>query len=212
MKNLILWVLGALLYLGSVCKSPAQTDEIQQLLLNVEKLDQLREMLDNMKDKYQILSQGYNQVKGIAEGSFQLHEAFLNRLLRVNPRVRNYHKVAEIVQLQLALIRGMTKAKQELRRRDFLQEQELIQVEQLYGAWSKSSLHLLEELMLVLSDNQLQMNDWERIQAIDRVHEAVLELNKGAARFSGSLGQLGDMRTLKSQEIQSLQLLFGNEK
>ena len=191
-----------------LCK--AQTDEVQQLLLNVEKLDELREMLDKMKDKYQILSQGYNRVKSIPEGNFNLHKAFLDRLIQVNPKVRGYYKVGEIIQLQVGLIRGIAKTRQEFRVENLLTEQEFGQVDRLFGVWSNSSLHLLEELMLILSDNQLQMDDWERIKAIDRVHASVLDLSKGVGMFSNSLAQLGEMRRMKSREIQTLQLVLGD--
>ncbi|MBS4040998.1 MAG: hypothetical protein KGZ81_10425 [Flavobacteriales bacterium] len=189
----------------------AQTDEIQQLLLNVEKLDQLKEMLDNMQEKYRILSQGYQQIKGIAEGNFQLHQAFLDRLVRVNPNVRAYYKVGEIIQLQIGLVRGIEDARTHFQLGDYLQDKEFQQVNRLLGTWSKSSFHLLEELMLILSDNQLQMDDGERIQAIDRVHESLSELSKGVGKFSNSLSQLGELRKSKSQDLQTLQTLLGSE-
>ncbi|MHA7129257.1 hypothetical protein [Algoriphagus namhaensis] len=192
-------------------KAQAQTDEVQQLLLNVEKLEQLREMLENMREKYQILSQGYQQIKGIAEGNFTLHQSFLNRLVQVNPQVRAYHKVGEILDIQVGLIRGLAKVRKEMEWADFLQEGEFVQIDRLFGIWSRSSLNLLEELFLVLSDNTLQMDDWERIEAIDRVHRSVVELSQGVAMFSNSLSQLGHLRSKKSAEIQTVQSLLGNE-
>lgn len=208
-KTSILYILAGL-FLISGLPAKAQSDEVQQLLLNVEKLDQLREMLDNMRDKYRILTQGYNQVKGIAEGNFNLHQAFLNRLVQVNPKVKSYYKVGEIIELQLGLIQGLAKARREFRVTDFLQEQEFVQVDRLFTVWSRSSLHLLEELVLILADNQLHMDDWERIQAIDRLHLAVLDLNKGVAMFSNSLSQLGAMRSMNAHEIKTLESLFGD--
>ena len=209
-RLLILLVSGIWLGVGTP-SAQAQSDEVQQLLLNVEKLEQLRGILDNMREKYQILTQGYNRVKGIAEGNFKLHEAFLNRLVEVNPNVKAYYKVGEILDLQLGLIRNLAKARREFRMADYFQEQELGQIDLLFGSWSQSSLNLLEELFLVLSDHELQMDDWERIQAIDRVHLAVLELGKGAAMFSGSLSRLGTLRAMKSGEILTLQTLIGDE-
>jgi hypothetical protein len=192
-------------------KVSAQTDEVQQLLLNVEKLDQLREMLDNMRDKYQILTQGYNQVRNVAEGNFTLHEAFLNRLVQVNPKVRTYYKVGEIIRMQSQFLEGIVQAKREFRLGNFLEEREMQQVERMFGQLSSSSLSLLEELMLILSDSQLQMNDFERIQAIDRVHGSTMELGKGVRRFSNSLGQLSEIRKSKLAEFKTLENLINHE-
>lgn len=211
MRNLCYRFVMVILLLISGPIAKAQSDEVQQLLLNVEKLNQLKHMLENMKDKYLIIRQGYNQVKGIAEGNFNLHQAFLNRLLKVNPNVRAYYKVGEIVELQISLIRGMAKVKQEFRWSDFLEEQEFAQVDRLFSVWSRSSLNLLEELLLILSDNQLEMGDWERIEAIDRLHASVLNLSKGVAMFANSISELGDLRNMKSRELTTLQTLFGDE-
>ncbi len=211
MRNLCYRFIMVILLLISGPIAKAQSDEVQQLLLNVEKLNQLKDMLENMKDKYLIIRQGYNQVKGIAEGNFNLHQAFLNRLLKVNPNVRAYYKVGEIVELQISLIRGMAKVKQEFRWSDFLEEQEFAQVDRLFSVWSRSSLNLLEELLLILSDNQLEMGDWERIEAIDRLHASVLNLSKGVAMFANSISELGDLRNMKSRELTTLQTLFGDE-
>mgnify|MGYP005753212279 CR=1 FL=1 len=204
-----------ILFLGlslafSMPQAQAQTDEVQQLLLNVEKLEQLREMLDNMRSKYQIISQGYSQIKGIAEGNFKLHQAFLDRLVQVNPTVKGYYKVGEIIDLQVRMIQHLAQAKREFRMADFLREQEFGQIDRLLSTWSRSSLDLLEELFLILSDNELQMEDWERIQAIDRVHLSVLEMRKGIVLFSQSIKQLGELRSANSKEILTLQMILRN--
>ena len=77
----ILWVI-LYSYSGQVV---AQSTEIQQLLLNVEKLAQLKKILGNMKKGYEIISTGYNTIKDISKGNFNLHEAFLDALMQVSP-------------------------------------------------------------------------------------------------------------------------------
>ncbi|HUQ67577.1 MAG TPA: hypothetical protein VM101_15550, partial [Flavitalea sp.] len=51
----------------------SQSDEAQQLLLNVEKLTQLKKILNDMYKGYKIVSKGYNTIKDISEGNFDLH-------------------------------------------------------------------------------------------------------------------------------------------
>lgn len=64
LNNLKLLLLG-LLFMASF-RGHAQSAEIQQLLLNVEKLSQLKNILTDMKKGYTIISNGYNSVKNIA--------------------------------------------------------------------------------------------------------------------------------------------------
>jgi hypothetical protein len=83
----------------------AQSTETQQLLLNVEKLAQLKKILSNMKKGYEIVSSGYNTIKDIFKGNFNLHDAFLNALLQVSPTVRKYKRVADIIPCQSEIVK-----------------------------------------------------------------------------------------------------------
>src|SRR5207344_2495641 len=83
----------------------AQAFEVQQLLLNVEKLDQLKSILDNMYKGYEIISKGYNTIRDITQGNFNLHEAFLDELMQVSPAVRKYKRIADIIQYQSQLVK-----------------------------------------------------------------------------------------------------------
>ncbi|MGY4383932.1 preprotein translocase subunit YajC [Pedobacter sp. UYP24] len=83
-----------LLLTVAVLPSRAQSTEVQQLLLNVEKLSQLKNILSDMKKGYTIVTNGYNAVKNISQGNFSLHEVFLE--------VRSWHMPDEhLVSLQL---------------------------------------------------------------------------------------------------------------
>ena len=59
--------------------SKGQAFETEQLLLDVQKLSQLRQMLADLKKGYEIVYKGYSTIKNISQGSFNLHQAFLGR-------------------------------------------------------------------------------------------------------------------------------------
>lgn len=187
----------------------AQDTEVQQLLLNVKKLDQLKDMLQDMKDKYEILNQGYSQVKDLTEGNFRLHEVFLNRLVQVNPQVKSYHRVAEIIRLQIQMVQGISASKQQLQIHDLLDEFELDQILRVYGSFSSSSLKNLEELTLLLTDGELQMDDWERLQGIDRVYESMRTLTTGLGKYHVSLQSLTEMRKRNAWDSKTLENVLG---
>ena len=80
--SIILILVGCL---GMTTHVHAQKDEIQQLLLNWEKLRQLEEILDNMYKGYKILDKGYRTIRDISKGNYSIHQAFLDGLMAVNP-------------------------------------------------------------------------------------------------------------------------------
>lgn len=51
-------------------------DDIQQLIMDYEKLAQEKQILTDMYNGYQVVYQGYEQVKEIASGNFHLHQGF----------------------------------------------------------------------------------------------------------------------------------------
>src|SRR5690606_33421208 len=87
-----------------ITSTQGQVQESMQLALNIEKLAQFKQILSNMKKGYEALSGGYNTIKGISQGNFKLHQAFLDGLMQVSPTVRNYRKVGEIVNYQVTLV------------------------------------------------------------------------------------------------------------
>src|SRR3954453_272143 len=101
MKNAII----VLIILVSGKGVMGQTQEATQLILNYEKLKQLEEILDNMYKGYKILTKGYNRVKDIAEGNFNLHQVFLDGLFAVNPSVAKYQRIPDIIRYQSMLIK-----------------------------------------------------------------------------------------------------------
>jgi hypothetical protein len=88
----------------------AQTPEVTQLILNIQKLNQLRKILKELKAGYDILFKGYTTIKDISKGNFKLHEAFLDGLLEVSPAVKRYKRIAEIIDFQVSLVSEYRKA------------------------------------------------------------------------------------------------------
>ncbi|MBB5439155.1 hypothetical protein HDC92_002842 [Pedobacter sp. AK017] len=166
-SNLKLVLLG-LLFMASF-RGHAQSAEIQQLLLNVEKLSQLKNILTDMKRGYTIISSGYNSVKNIAQGNFSLHDVFLNGLWLVSPEVKKYHKIADIISAQAALVSEYKSAFKRFNSSGNFSASELSYLSKVYKKLFDESLDNLDQLAMVITANNLRMSDDERMQAIDRI-------------------------------------------
>ncbi len=55
-------------------KVSAQADELAELALDIEKLAQFKQILSDLKKGYEILFGGYNTIKNISKGNFELHK------------------------------------------------------------------------------------------------------------------------------------------
>lgn len=148
----------------------AQSTEIQQLLLNVEKLAQLKKILSNMKKGYEIVSNGYNTIKDISKGSFNLHEAFLDGLMQVSPAVRKYKKIVEIISYQTQLVKEYKSAFRRFDASNLFNTNEIRYMDNVYSNLFNKSLQNLDELTMVITAGKLRMSDDERLNAIDRIY------------------------------------------
>ena len=163
-------------------------------MLNYEKLVQLKKILDNMYQGYTILSNGYNRVKNIAEGNFRLHEAFLDGLLQVSPEVRSYYRVAEIIRYQQYIINEYRATYNRVRASGDFSGEELQVLEELYTGFFKASLRNLDELAMILTAGELRMSDFERLEAIDRLHDEISGLLISLRSLNTRIGTLQKQR------------------
>ena len=148
----------------------AQSTEIQQLLLNVEKLAQLKKILSNMKKGYEIVSNGYNAIKDISKGNFNLHDAFLDGLMQVSPTVRKYKKIGEIISFQTQLVKEYKSAFRRFEASNLFNANEIKYMGNVYTNLFNKSLQNLDELTMVITAGKLRMSDDERLNAIDRMY------------------------------------------
>ena len=155
-----------ILFLGTSIKSSAQTQEAEQLLLNVEKLTQLKQILKNMKKGYPIISTGYNGIKNISQSNFNLHKTFLDGLLAVSPNVRNYRKVAEIINYQMLIVKEYKYAYDRFKLDNNFSPEEIDYLHQVYTNIFNQSLKNLDALTTIVTANKLRMSDEERLHAI----------------------------------------------
>lgn len=150
-------------------QSNAQSTEVQQLLLNVEKLSQLKNILTDMKKGYVVVTNGYNTVKNISQGNFSLHEVFLDGLMLVNPEIRKYKRVGDIISYQKNILSEYKSAFNRFKSSENFNPQEIEYLGKVYQQLFRQSLDNLDELATVITSSKLRMNDDERLQAIDRI-------------------------------------------
>lgn len=200
-----IWILMLVIAISSATN--AQSVEVQQLLLNYEKLKQLKNILSDMKKGYEIVSKGYNTIKDISEGNFSLHDAFINSLLYVNPEIKNYKKVADIVTCQRNIVKEYKAAFTRFQRSGTFSASEIEYLGKVYGNLFNQSLQNLDDLATVLTSNKLSMSDNERLEAIDRIFADTEDKLVFLRDFNKKTNILAIQRTREKRSIETSQKL-----
>lgn len=163
----------ACLLVWAMPKAKAQAStaqDLQQLLLDIEKLTQFKAILTDLETGYTILTQGYGEVKSISEGNFNLHSAFLNSLMAVSPTVRQYGRIADIITNQASIVSEYKTAWKQAASGGHFTAAELLYMNGVFTSLLNQSVNNLTNLANVLTANTLRMSDAERLQAIDHIY------------------------------------------
>jgi len=192
-------------------ESKAQTFEIEQLILDYQKLTELKNILTEMKTGYQILSTGYETIRSISEGNFNLHNAFLSALLAINPAVKNYKRVQDIIKYQASIVSEYKSAFSRFKQDKHFAPDEISYLGIVYGNLFNQSLNDIINLTNILTANKMRMSDDERLHAIDGIYSTSKEQLMFLRTFNNSTTLLAIDRATEENDAASAMKLYGLE-
>lgn len=200
MKKILILILTVSMAIASN-KANAQSAEIQQLILNIEKLSQFKKILSDMKKGYELLSGGYKTVKDLSEGNFSLHKTFLDALMQVSPVVKNYKRVGDIINFQMLLMKESKNGLNRFVKSGNFSEKEISYFEKVYGNLLSQSLRNLDELTMVVTADKLRMSDDERLQAVDDIYLQMQDKLLFLRNFNATSNVLALQRAKEAKDV-----------
>ena len=186
----------------------AQSQEVNQLLLDIKKLASLKNILVDLKKGFEIISNGYNSIKNISEGNFNLHQTFLNSLMQISPQVKKYHHVADIINDNLMIVTEYKTAFNKIKGSNLFSPEEITYMGKVYSNLFNQSTKSLDDLVTVLTANKLRMNDDERINAIDNVWAEVTNQLTFIRHFNDNTKVLALQRSKEQNDASAVNKLY----
>jgi len=211
MKKWSIVLLVFALLSSNVTKAGAQMKEVVEFGINLERLAQLKSILSTLKKGFDIVSKGYGTVKDLSEGNFKLHQVFLDGLLEVSPAVKKYHKIPEIISMQLALIKRAKSDLNVIIREGGFSLQEMNYIKSVHDNLRSQSLQNLDELVNVTTAGKFRMSDEDRLKAIDRIHQDMIEKLNFLFLFGKNSMSLSLEKKKNEMELNRLKALQGIE-
>lgn len=161
------------------------------------------------KKGYNIVNGGITTIKNIKNGDLNLHRDFFNSFKNVNPAIRRYAKVADIIAYQVKIIKQTKGTLQQIRETKQFTEAELDYCKQVFDNLLDECMKTVEELMLVTISGKLEMKDDERLKRIDRLYADVQDKYSFSCSFSEDMGILAVQRLGEQMEINRSKLING---
>ncbi|MGB4773641.1 MAG: hypothetical protein WBP45_00580 [Daejeonella sp.] len=175
----------------------------------LQQIAALKVYLGYSKKGYSIVTSGVNTIRNIKNGDLNLHRDFFNKLKNVNPAIRRYAKVADIIAYQVKIIRQTKGTLQQIRETKQFTENELDYCKQVFDNLLDECMKTVEELILVTTSGKLEMKDDERLKRIDRLYADVQDKYSFACSFSEDMGLLAVQRLGEQMEINRSKIING---
>jgi hypothetical protein len=202
-------LIPCLVVLCNGIKGRSQSFELQQLMLDIEKLSQLKDIYKDVVKGYQILSEGYQAVSDISKGNFDLHQLFLDDLLKASPVVQQYKKVADIIDCELKIVSEYGTAYNRFKQDNNFSPDELIYIGKVYSNLINESVKGLTDLTTAITDNTIRASDDERLNIIDKLDAEMQNRLSFLRYFNNNTSVLSLQRAREKNDVTATENIYG---
>ena len=190
-------------------QTSAQSFEVQELLLDIQKLAQEKQLLSDLYNGYKVLSSGYGAIRDVSKGSFDLHRAFLDGLLAVSPTVRNYKRVADIITKETQILSSYQMAWSRVRQDPHFTPEEVLLAGIIYSALLDQTLKNLGTVTSILTDGALRAGDAERLRRIDALDRNMQDHWTFLQSFNNQAAMLSLERAADGNDYEQVKRWYG---
>jgi len=153
------------------------------------------------KTGYKIVNKGITTIQNIKKGDFNLHRDIISSFKNVNPRIKGYAKVGDIIAYQFRIIKQTKEMLKGARDAGQFTANELDYCSMVIGNLLNSSLDSIEELVTIITNGELSMKDDERIKRIDALYTDMQDKYSFVSSFSEEMGLLTVQRMRELHDI-----------
>ena len=198
--SLILVLVSATGIKGQTTAEWTQQDETQIKYL-IEQISAFQTYLGYVKKGYDIAHKGLTTVQKIKNGEWNLHKDFFGSLKNVNPSIAGYAKVADIVAMQIKIVKRTKALINQCGKDGQFTNQEIGYLETVCDNLLTECLKNLDELMMVITSGELEMKDNERIKRIEQIYADMQDKQTFLVSFGNKAILLSKQRQHEQNEI-----------
>ena len=182
---------------------------------SIEIKHNVQNLIDNFsKDEFiydLLIAYGISKtsVTRLKKGDYNLHRDFISAFRNVNPRIKGYAKVADIIAYQLRIIKQTKEMLKGARETGQFTANELDYCSMVIDNLLRSSLDNVEELISIITSGQLSMKDDERIKRIDSLYADMQDKYSFVSSFSEEMGLLTVQRMRELHDVDISKKLNG---
>ena len=169
----------------------------------------LESYLKLVEKGYDIAGSGLAVITKLKNGDFMQHALHFNRLKRVSPAVKNYSKVLAIAEMEDRSEQFRRALLSDTSLRALLSARELRSLHRFCEDAGKEAEKNLKYLELLVTGEELEMTDDERISHIDELYERVKKQVHAVLKLGGQVRSLMKARKEGARDYGMLERVYG---
>ena len=174
----------------------------------IERIALLQVYLGELKKGYNIVKDGLNTVNDIKRGEFSLHKGYFNSLKTVNPKIKKYSRVFDIMACHQKMLNEYKKVFERAKSSRQFSAHELATLKSIYSNLMDENAKDLDHLLSIITDQRLEMKDSERLEQIDQLYLSVLDRYQFLKSFNSETEILALQRKKEQKDLQISGKLF----
>lgn len=183
-----------------------QAKQRKELILQIAAL---QVYIDYAKKGYSAVSKGLNFIGDARKGELNLHGDYFTSLIKINPKIKNYYKTAEIISLQFKIINLCRKTAADIKTADLFHGSELDYIERCFDRLLRNCSQTLDQLLAITTDAELELKDDQRLERIDQLHKTMQEDYNFCVSFCSEARLLSVSKTADKEDSKGLSELYG---
>jgi hypothetical protein len=209
MKKLFILILFATLSTGTKAQTFAEwfRQRATQKKYLLQQIAALQVYIGYVQKGYSIAKQGLNTISDIKNGEFNLHKDYFNSLKTVNPKIKNYSKVADIIVLQVNIIKVYKEAAKQVKQSGSFNAGEISYINGVFERLLDDCTKTIDALITVTTNGELEMKDDERLKRIDALYTDMQDKYTFVQGFSNEAKLLATSRIREQNDIQTIRAI-----
>ena len=203
MKKIVLFLLLAGFLNGN---SYAQAKQREVLL---KQIAAFKVYIGYAQKGYSIAQKGLKTIVDFKRGEFNLHQDYFTSLKNINPKIKSYTRVSEIISLQVKVLQNYNKTIWQIQQNDLFHGDEVAYIKRVLDRMIENCEGTLEELIVIVTEGKLEMKDDERMKRIDALYQNMLESYTFCEDFSNQTKLMSMSRGKEATDVKTSRVLQG---
>lgn len=202
MKKIIISAVTVLAFCTIQAQSKRISTMLQQIAANAAHIEQIEKGIG-------IVKAGLNFVGDAKNGEFHLHAFFFNSLVEINPKVKEWAGVAEMIQLQVSILQSAHVHYALLVQSGQFSATELHYLLTVFSRCTDNTIVLLKDLQNIITPGQFQLSDDARIKRIEQLYQEMQDNNYFEKKLGTECWMLAMQRKNERKEVGQSKLING---